>query len=82
MKDSFKRRISWYEYFSGKTLEKRKLKKISQSALAERIGVSKSYISKIENNYNDISIDYEVVVRICNYLDINIYRLNQKILEE
>ncbi len=53
-----------YAYYMGQLIcEARKKEKITQSQLAERVGSSKSYISKIENGTIEpgIAIFYQIV---------------------
>jgi len=60
----------------GKAIqEERKLKGLSQMELAEKIGVSKSYLSKIEApNYNK-SFSLEILFDIAAALEINVVNL-------
>jgi transcriptional regulator with XRE-family HTH domain len=56
----------------GKTLkQQRREKRVSQSALSARSGVSRTRIEALENNrINDIS--YKNVVRLLNALDLDL----------
>ena len=53
----------------------RKKSKISQAKLAEDVGISLSYISKIEASGCDKSVSVSVLNQIANALDIEITKL-------
>ena len=56
----------------------RKNKNYTQENLAEHLGVSITYVSKIERG--DTRINLETLVKICNYLDVSpAYILNNSI---
>jgi transcriptional regulator with XRE-family HTH domain len=60
----------------GKAIsEERKMKGLSQQDLAEKIGVSKSYISKIEAPNYHKSFSLEVLFDIADALDISVVDL-------
>jgi len=51
----------------------RQYKGISQEELARRVGVDRSYISKIENNTNNGSITLHTFLAIVKALDCKVY---------
>jgi DNA-binding XRE family transcriptional regulator len=66
-----------YAYYMGQMLQDaRKSEKITQRELAERIGVDKSYISKIEKG--NIEPGIGMFYRIASALDLSI-ELNRRI---
>lgn len=60
-----------YAFYTGQViLDARKNSKITQSELAKRLGVDKSYISKIENGIVNPSVGF--FYRIMNALNLRI----------
>ena len=45
-------------------------KKVSQNDLAEALGITQSYLSRIEQGARNI--DLELAVKICSYLGLNL----------
>lgn len=50
----------------------RKEKKMSQMQLAEKIDISRTHMSRIENN--DCAVSLDVIFRIAKELDIPVYK--------
>jgi len=66
-----------YAYYMGQILhDARKSEKITQKELAARVGVDKSYISKIENGFIEPGIS--MFYRIASALDLSV-ELNRRI---
>lgn len=60
-----------YAFYTGRViLDARKSEKITQSELAEKLGVDKSYISKIENGVINPSVGF--FYRIMNALGLQV----------
>lgn len=60
-----------YAFYTGQViLDARKSEKITQSELAKRLGVDKSYISKIENGNVNPSVGF--FYRIMNALNLRV----------
>jgi len=75
-RDRFRREA--YAYYTGQILqEARKNEKISQKELAMRVGVDKSYISKIENGFIEPGIG--MFYRIVSALGLSV-ELNRRIV--
>lgn len=56
----------------GKRIQKTRIeKKISQREMADFLGISLNYISKLENGKT--KIDLKIFIKICNFLNISIY---------
>lgn len=62
-----------YERIGKRIQQLRKMKKLSQADLAERTGMSVSYISHIETAIKKASL--ESIVRIANALDVTVDQL-------
>lgn len=63
---------SRYQIIGQRVQKARKKFGITQIQLAERIGISKSYISKIEAANCDKSFSLEVIFDICDTLGITV----------
>lgn len=60
-----------YAFYTGQViLDARKSEKMTQKELADKLGVNKSYISKIENGVVNPSVGF--FYRIMNALDLNV----------
>ena len=60
-----------YAFYTGQViLDARRAEKMTQTALAEKLGVDKSYISKIENGVVNPSVGF--FYRIINALGLNV----------
>lgn len=68
-----------YQHLARIVREKRHELKMGQKELAMRVGVSRSYISKIENSYENISIDYDVVIKLMLVLKLDLEQVNNLI---
>ncbi len=56
----------------GKRIQTTRMeKKISQKEMADFLGISLNYISKLENGKT--KIDLKIFIKICNFLNISIY---------
>lgn len=56
----------------GKRIQTTRIeKKISQREMADFLGISLNYISKLENGKT--KIDLKIFIKICNFLNISIY---------
>lgn len=72
--------IEEYRYHLGNEIKKvRKLRNMSQNDLAEKLGINRSTISKIENGKFSISVDY--LVKFSLALDYE-FRVIKKISKE
>jgi len=58
-----------------KIKEIRKYKGISQVELARKVGVDRSYVSKIENNTDNSSITLHTFLKIMNALEVSPYEI-------
>jgi len=50
----------------------RNLRGLSQEALADKIGISRSYLSKIEAPKSEVSFSLDVIFTIANGLDVDV----------
>ena len=66
---------SRYQILGQRIQTERKKFGITQVQLAERIGISKSYITKIEAANCDKSFSLEVIFDICDTLEISVESL-------
>ena len=62
----------------GKRLQETRIQsKISQKEMAEKLGISTSYIQQLENG--KVNAEFEKFVRVCDFLNISVYEvLNEK----
>jgi transcriptional regulator with XRE-family HTH domain len=60
--------IDWKTFGERVHITRRRLQ-LSQAVLAERVGISRNYISMIERGIADPS--YQIVVDLCAYLNIH-----------
>lgn len=51
----------------------RKLKRISQTSLAIRVGISQSWLNEIENNTYKRSPSFEIIERIADILGVKLF---------
>jgi transcriptional regulator with XRE-family HTH domain len=61
--------IDWKAFGERVHIARRRLQ-LSQSALAERVGISRNYVSMIERGVADPS--YAIVAAMCEYLHIDL----------
>jgi transcriptional regulator with XRE-family HTH domain len=59
-----------HDAFGKYIKEARKRKRLTQTSVAEKLGVTQSYYSRIENGDRDV--DLAVAFEICNVLGLNI----------
>ena len=62
----------------GKRLQETRIQnKISQKEMAEKLGISTSYIHQLENG--KVNAEFEKFVRVCDFLNVSVYEvLNEK----
>ena len=60
--------------------EHRKKKCLSLSKVSEETGLSRGYISKLENNKRKISNLY-TLIKLCSYLDISVNLILENLIE-
>lgn len=62
----------------GKRLQETRVQnKISQKEMAEKLGISTSYIHQLESG--KVNAEFEKFVRVCDFLNVSIYEvLNEK----
>jgi len=58
-----------YEFIGHNIKQARSIKKYTQSALAEKIGVGNKHVSDMELGYAGISVD--VLIRLCEALEVD-----------
>lgn len=71
----FENDVELYRTIGANIKKYRKKSNISQAKLAEDIGISLSYISKIEASGCDKSVSVSVLNQIANALDVEITKL-------
>ncbi len=64
-----------YKMIGAKIVYYRKIRGMTQENLAELVGISPQYLSKIENGYYHKSVSLSVLMRIAQKLDVDIIEL-------
>lgn len=68
-----------YKRIGARIVYYRKIKGITQEKLAENVGISAQYLSRIENGSYPKSVSLSTLMRIANKLDVPISKLVEDI---
>lgn len=68
-----------YKKIGARIVYYRKLKGMTQEYLAELVGISPQYLSKIENGNYKNSVSFSVLIKIAEKLNVKIAQLVQDI---
>lgn len=64
--------IDQYKQIARKIVFYRRLRELSQEELADKIGISRSYLSKIEAPNSEVSFSLDVLFTIADGLEIDV----------
>lgn len=68
-----------YKQIGARIVYYRKLKGITQEKLAENVGISPQYLSRIENGSYPKSVSLSTLIRIADKLDVPVSKLVEDI---
>jgi len=67
-----------YQLFIEAIQKARKEKNISQRDMAQMLGISQAYYSKMEKSDSSTTFDFKMILSIINHLDLNVFNIKDE----